>query len=508
MKKTVITLLSIIIFVLAFLPACSSSKEPLRLTIIHTNDIRSHLDKAAQRVTVINQLRTEYAENHQLLLDAGNFFGGTPYFTLHQGKADLWFMNYLQYSAVNIGSHEFDKGPVVLANFINEAEFPVISANIDVTKESSLAKKISPWIIIKQGEERFGVFGLTTDEARETSSPGSGVVFNEYLSEAADALSDLQSAGITKIIALSNLGWDKNLELAKKYKGIDIIISTYSGKDVGEYPVVYSGAETSTLIVQAGENGDYIGCLNVTFDKDGIIRSWHDSRLIPVDDSVEEDKTAADQLATYKAPIADLVKTVIGETQVDLDGTSQNLRAGETNLGDLVADAMLDNGKIMGATMALWNSGSIRASIPAGNITLGQVIAVLPYDNYVIVVELSGGQLMAALENGVSQAEELKGRFPVVAGLRFTWDLAAPVFNRIKSVEVQTAEGYVPLDKNEKYKVATNDFIAKGGDGYTMFTNLATKNIIGTTDYQVLANYIKELSPLDIQVDGRIQKIQ
>jgi len=505
MKKKILSVFMIICLFTPLLIACGeSSTEPVKLTIIHTNDIRSHLDNAARRATVINQIRAENSQTNVLLLDAGNIFSGTPYFTLYQGQADLWFMNYLHYDAVCLGNHEFDKGPMVLANFINGANFPVLSANTDVSKEKSLSGKIVPWVIIEHGKQRYGVLGLTTEDTAEISSPGPTVAFENYLTAAKKALADLQTRGINKIIALTNLGWDNDIELAKKLEGIDIIVGGNSDTIPTPYPTVVNADSTPTLVVQAGENGDYVGCLNVTFDNDGVVHEAAGSRLIKIDDTITEDKVAAEKLATYQKPINDLKQTVIGETQVDLDGASDHVRSQETNLGDLVADAMLDNAAKAGATIALWNGGGIGTSIPAGDITLEQVIAVLPFDDQLVIADLTGEQLTAALENGVSQVEESAGRFPQIAGFRFTWDPGADVGSRIKNVEIKNGDGYQPLVNTDTYRIVTNDFIAKGGDGYTMFLQASRTFILGSVDYDVLSGYISAHSPVNPQTEGRI----
>lgn len=506
MKKLFFLLIIVIVFICYF-PACSDTNNvPTYLTIIHTNDIRSHLDNAARRATVINEIRDDSRGEDILLLDAGNVFSGTPYFTLYQGQADLWFMNYLHYNAMCLGNHEFDKGPVVLANFVNAADFPIISANIDFSKDKSLAKKIAPWVIIEQGKNRYGIFGLTTEETPEISSPGSNIIFNNYIDAAKKAMSDLQTLGITKIIALTNLSWNKDIELAKKVKGIDVIVGGRNGTIPDPYPVEVGDTNAPTFIVEAGDNGDYVGELKLAFNKDGIaqVRS---GKLIKIDDTIPEDKTSAAKLAGYREPINNLMQNVIGETNGDFDGSIKVVRSRETALGDLIADAMLDAAKKTGATIALWNSGAVRDSIPAGNITLARVMSVLPFGNQLVEADLTGTQIIEALENGVSRVNDLQGRFPLVAGLRFSWDPDAPAGSRVKDVEINTSDKYQPVVNTSVYHVVTNDFIAQGGDGYTVFLQASNITVIGSVDYSVLSDYITAHSPLNPLTYGRITEI-
>jgi len=476
---------------------------PASLTILHTNDVRSHLDNIAHRATKVTQIRNEVGTDNLLLVDAGDVFSGTPYFTLYQGQAGLWFMNYMDYDAMCPGNHEFDKGPNVLASFINGANFPALCANFDFSNEGSLADEIAPWTIIEKGGERYGVFGLTTEETRHLSLPGPDIIINNHLNAAKKAVSDLTGKGINKIIALTHIGWENDLKLAREVEDIDIIIGGHTRTVPDIYPTVVTNDNTPTLIVQAGENGKYLGQLDVSFNANGIVQSW-EGQLISIDGSIEEDATCAAKLAEYQGPIEELMHTVIGETTVDLDGERGNVRVRETNLGNLIADAILDKAEYFGATIAIQNSGSIRASISAGNITLGQAMTVLPFRNYLMVVDLTGEQVIAALENGVSQVEQEEGRFPQIAGLRFTWDPSAESGSRIVNVEVSTREGYQQIEPSASYQVVINDFIYQGGDGYTVVREGTNTTSLDFTDYEALVEYIKANSPLSPKIEGRI----
>jgi len=196
-------------------------------------------------------------------------------------------------------------------------------------------------------------------------------------------------------------------------------------------------------VVQAGERAMHLGRIEVTFDQDGVLLAWG-GELVPVD-KLPMEKTIEDQLALFRAPIDALKGEVVGETKADLDGDRARVRTRETNMGNLVADAMLWKAAAAGAQIAIQNGGGIRVSIPAGPITLGQAMEVLPFGNYLVVLSLIGEQIIAALENGVSQVEKTAGRFPQVAGLKYTWDPAKPAGQRIVSVEVLTDKGFRPI---------------------------------------------------------------
>ncbi|HHW42878.1 MAG TPA: CehA/McbA family metallohydrolase [Desulfotomaculum sp.] len=511
-----------------------------QLTIMHTNDTHAHLDDdkalVARRATAIKQIRSEAPNN--LLLDAGDVFSGTLYFTQYQGQADLECMNMLGYDAMGVGNHEFDKGPQGLATFItgNYADgykeatrFPLVNANFDFSAEpalkdlartsvgeevygTSLGGSIYPAVILDVNGEKVGIFGVTTEDTAEISSPGPNIKINDALVAADSAVKTLTSKGINKIIAISHLGWDKDLALAQQVEGIDVVMGGHSHTMPDQYPTVVTDSQyhTPTLVVQAGEYGRYLGRLDVSFDSAGLItgssgkllditaKDAQGNYIYPVDQAVY------DRLMAYKAPLENLKNTVVGSTQVALDGERDNVRTRETNLGNLIADAMLEKGARAGAVMAITNGGGIRASIDRGDITLGEVLTVMPFGNTLVVLELTGQQVIDALENGVSQVEQKAGRFPQVAGMKFTWDPQKPAGQRIVKVEVKTANGYQPIDRSAKYLVATNNFMATGGDGYTVFKAASRVYDMGFVDYEVFKEYLQKHSPVNPQVEGRI----
>jgi 5'-nucleotidase len=199
----------------------------------------------------------------------------------------------------------------------------------------------------------------------------------------------------------------------------------------------------------------------------------------------------------YKPPLDVLRQQKVGETQVQLDGARNNVRSRETNLGSLLADVLLQKTRTDGAQVAITNGGGIRTSINVGNVTVGNVLEVSPFGNTIALVTLTGAQLLAALENGVSQVELLAGRFPQVAGLRFTYTAGYPANRRVLKVEIQQNDGsFVALDSAANYRVATNNFMLTGGDGYASFTQGTDKVDTGFIMADVLADYITANSPI------------
>ncbi|WAA09729.1 5'-nucleotidase C-terminal domain-containing protein [Fervidibacillus albus] len=495
--------------------------EDFDLTIMHTNDTHAYVEQFPYLSTAVQEIRAENSNN--LLLHAGDVFSGTLYYTVYEGLADLEFMNTIGYDAMVFGNHEFDSGSEVLGNFIKEAAFPFVSSNIDFTGDSILGTyvqsnvgqpgengKIYPAIIKEVDGESIGIIGLTTEETPSISSPDDNVVFQDAIEKAEETVNQLEDMGIDKIIALTHLGYNDDLELAKSVDGIDIIVGGHSHTELAD-GVLIDEKDEPTIIVQAGENLNNLGKLDVTFDEDGVIIDY-DAELLNLEE-YEKDAALQEKVDEYTEGLEDLLKEVVGETKVTLDGEREDVRTKETNLGNLITDGMVWKMQQFNpdVTIALQNGGGIRASIDAGEITMGEVRTVLPFNNTLVYMELTGDEIWQALEHSVSEYPEANGGFLHVSGLKFTFDPEKPVGERVVSVYVKNADNeYVPIDINAMYFVATNSFIAKGGDGYDMLakaTEEGRMTNIDIPDYVVLSDYLKYLDQTgqDIPtVEGRI----
>ncbi len=494
------------------------------LRLLHTNDHHAYLQPVkmgahqlggiAQRQTLVNQLRRESASADEplLLLSAGDIFQGTLYFNHYLGQADLDFYNAMQYNAATIGNHEFDRGQQVLADFIAGAEFPMVSANIEVDESSPLAGKIKPWVILKLKGEKVGIFGLTTEETSILSNPGASVRFTNHIQAAKQAVRELTSQGVNKIIALTHIGFPRDLELASQLDGIDVVVGGHSHTPLGNisgatnpYPVVAKTPDGSpVLIVTDWEWGKYLSDLHLTFDRAGTLTDWAGKPHI-VDATIPPDPAFQAKLVTYAEPLQELQQQVIGQTLVKLEGDRARLRSGETNLGNLVADAILAKTRPDGCQIAIVNSGGIRTSISPGAVTVGQVLEMLPFGNTIARLDLIGEQIKAALEHGVSQVESGMGSFPQVAGLRFVWNPHAPAGDRIVQIQIKQQDGsFKPLQTDATYRVVTQDFLIKGGDGYSMFARGNNQLNTGYLLVDVVGDYIRERSPVSPQMESRI----
>jgi 5'-nucleotidase len=511
--------------------AASAQDDTFALTILHSNDEHSFHDPAASGdggqarwSTVIDQVRAT-VEN-VLLLDAGDRFTGTLYHQQHRGQDSAQIMNLLGYQAMALGNHEFDDGDDILAAFIDAVDFPVLSANITVPDDSPLAGKFTPSVVLDVNGTQVGVIGLTTADTANIASPGEGVEFSyDYAAIVNAAAEELTAQGVNKIIALTHIGLGEDIALAEQLVGVDILVGGHSHTllgnaytaAAGEYPIEAAGASGEpVLIVQAGGgNSLYGGRLDVEFDAAGVLTDWGGdtiflSRYIAPDPEVET------LLEGLRAPIEALRATPVGDTGVFLVGDRAVCRATECNLGNLITDAMRAE---TGAQIAITNGGGIRSNVPVGadtpaelaletayTVTLGDVLTVLPFGNLVSTFELTGADVVAAIEHGVGAVEDGSGRFPQVSGIRYTFDLTQEPGSRVVSVEVEGEDGsFSPIDEAATYTVVSNDFMRRGGDGYTMFA----ENAINPYDFgrpldQVLADYIAANAPIAPAIEGRI----
>ncbi|MGD6942491.1 5'-nucleotidase C-terminal domain-containing protein [Cytobacillus gottheilii] len=513
-----------------FLHKSDAVKPAFELSLMHTNDQHGNAQNAPKLATAVKEFRA--ANPEALLLDAGDVFSGTLYFNEFEGQADLQFMNYLEYDAMTFGNHEFDLGSSedghkALAEFVKAAKFPFVTANVDFSKDSlfdglvegTVAAdaedgKIYNAIIQEVDGEKVGIFGLTTSETAEISSPDQ-VEFKNYIEEAKASVKELQEQGVNKIIALTHIGYDDNiefdndLELAKQVDGIDIIVGGHTHTKLEEAVVISENKTEPTVIVQANEYNKYLGTLSVNFDSEGVVTTL-DGELVDLGE-VAEDAEAVKILKPYKETIDAMQQESIGvETAVALDGERANVRTVETNLGNLITDGMLKKAQSINpnTVIALTNGGGIRASIDQGDITLGEILTVMPFGNALGIMQLTGEEIVEALEHSVSQAPEQNGGFLQVSGLKFSYDSSKPAGDRVVSVEVKGTDGnFAELAADQTYAVATNTFTAKGGDGYDVFAKAYADGRVsepGFVDFQVFTDYLTGFETIEPVTEGRI----
>ena len=456
----------------------------------------------ARLKTAVDTARGAVEGENVVLIDAGDQFQGSLFYTEYRSEIISEFANMLGIELMAVGNHEFDDGPEELAKFIDAIEFPIISGNTNVSNESLLAGKFEGTHVLEIGGEKIGFVSALAEDTDETSSPGDNVEFEDTITSLRTQVDALTAAGVNKIIALTHVGYTTDLEIAANVPGIDVIVGGHSHTllsntdeaAAGPYPTLVNNPDgVEVPVVTAGAYAKYLGDLVVTWDDEGNVISAEGAPIL-IDASVEPNAEFAALLAEREAPLQELMAEVIGTATDAIDGSREVCRAVECSMGNLVADAMLDRVADQGATIAIQNGGGLRASIDAGEITMGEVLTVLPFSNTLATVEISGADVIDALENGVSDIENGAGRFPQVSGLKYSYTLANPAGERISDVQVLVGgDAWAPIDEEATYKIVTNNYMRGGGDGYGTFAEGDNPYDFGPPLEQVLADYIAEL---------------
>lgn len=508
------------------------------LTILHMNDTHGHVlpyvengisrdvpvSGAAYYAKIIERERAGNPEG-TLLVSAGDMFQGTPISNLFRGKPMIEVMNSLRFDAMAIGNHEFDWGPDALQEMIAGARFPFLSANI-TDRNFSYIQGTRPYVLLTRKDLTIGIIGLTTPETRYTTKPShvGDLIFVDPAEVAGRMIEAVKQQGAQLVVVLSHLGLDGDMELAAKAPGIDVIVGGHSHTAVTQ-PVKVG----KTVIVQAGCYGNYVGVLKVKVDPDSpgrivefstkdVLKTVYAGPRDPFDPEIRKLVQAYD----------DQVKTefarVVGETRVDLVRAPYQ----ESNIGNSISDAILESS---GARIAFQNGGGIRADILKGPIRMDGVYTTLPFDNVIVAMDLTGKQVLELLEKSAS----LEHRILQVSGLLVTCDMARPAGSRVtralvkvdgspggsgapqpRESPLETAgrregmtadmvlpDGYEPLRVEQTYRIATNDFLAAGGDNFTTFQdgrNLA----FGDNIRDAYLAYLKKHSPIQPEIENRL----
>ncbi len=467
------------------------------MTILHFNDHHGHLEPfekegvslggMARIATVVEQVEG-WNDNHDvitLLLSAGDVLQGTAMSTMFRGEPDFICLNMLGTDAMCLGNHEFDFGQEVLAERIKQAHFPLLAANV-IRKESGLG--LTPYChVIELRGVKAGIFGLTTADTPTTTARDNvaGLEFRDPITTAREVIRFLDGKA-DFIIALTHLGLDVDLELARAVPEIDLIVGGHS-HTVVEEPVQVG----NTLVVQAGEHGIHLGQLDM-YVEDGDVAK-HRGFLRLIGDRIAPDPQIDALVARYAREVEDQLGEVIGTAAVYLEGEREAVRSRETNLGSLLCDILREYAC---TDIVVLNGGGIRAPIAQGPITARDVLTVLPFGNDIIKVALTGRQVQEMLDRSASLSPG-DGGFLQVSGLRFRIEGG-------KAVDISV--GDQPLDAASEYTVATTDFLYTGGDGYTMFEEGKDPYPYRVRLSAVVIEAFRETGTVQAEVGGRIAR--
>lgn len=471
--------------------AADVDDKRVSITILHTNDIHCRLkadDDTGGGYTLIAAKVKEIraSEENVMLLDAGDAFHGCLEATLSRGKSIVKIMNCLHYDAMVAGNHDFDYGWERLVELSRMTFFPVLSANV---RREGGQRILPPHVIRELDGIKVGIFGLTTPATVDQTDPDNvaGLAFGDPLEAAREAVAELRGR-CDLLIALVHLSISNDcngtcLELAQQVKGIDLIISGH------DHVALEEGMEINgTCLVQAGELGQCLGMVKFELQSGVITERKAALHHLTGKTSLQADAEMSSLVAAVEKDSEEIMAEVIGWAGLPLDGERSRVRTSQTNLGTLIAEAMQE---ASGAEAAMLNGGAIRDSIGAGEITMGQVLTVLPFVDRVVVKEITGAALMQALEFGIADYPAENGRFPQVAGMQFSFDPLGEPGQRIEEVSI----GGRKLVPEKNYRIALLDFIADGGDGYKM---LKTGRVL--KEYpsleSIVADYIKKYCSL------------
>ena len=471
------------------------------LTLLTVNDVYeiTPVQGKGGLAELMTLLRAERATaTHHLTTVNGDFLSPSIMSALLKGAQMVALFNTLGVDAVVFGNHEFDFGPEVTQQRMTEAKFLWLGTNVLGPAGKPFGGALAT-TTRQVGDLTIGLFGLLTPETARLSSPGPTVTFAPVVPTAKTAVEALRQAGADVIIALTHLSIAEDRALAQQVPGISVILGGHDHEPITWY-------EGGTLIHKAGYDAHYLGRIDLTIEKKvtekgsqvTVTPSW---RMI-ANRGVTPDPGVAAEVARYTAALDKELGQPLGQTQTTLNSQTAEVRTRETTMGNLIADALR---QALQADVALVNGGGMRGNrlYEAGTmLTRRDILQELPFGNPGVLVELSGADLLAALENGVSQVENKAGRFPQVSGLRLTYNPGKPAGSRVLDVQVDGKA----LDRTATYRVATNDFLLKGGDGYSSLSK--GKVLIDASGGSLMAttvmHYITTKGSVAPQVEGRI----
>lgn len=505
--------LSHLLVLLAILIACGcatasrpSATAPRILTILHTNDHHGRFWKnghgehgLAARKTLVDHIRTEVLAQggDVLLLDAGDINTGVPESDMLDAEPDIRGMNAMGYDAMAVGNHEFDNPLPVLRKQEAWMDFPLLAANI---YDASGKRLFAPFHLFRLHGLNVAVLGLTTETTAVVGNPihVRGLTFRPAVDEARELVPILrQQADV--IIALTHLGYAENstegsVGLARAVPGIDLIVDGHSHTKLA-MPVL----ENKTLLVQAGEYGNYLGRVDLlhadgrTCLRAGRLlpvnltqKTAHGDRTarVPLGEALPEDTTMLALLAPFQERGDEALLTEIGRSVGNFTSDRAVLRENETDIGNLACLALVEK---TGADAAVMNSGGIRAGLPSGPITYKDVLRIKPFGNTICTVTMTGKELAAYLTMAASMPPG-SGAFAQFGKISFILR-----DNTLHDVKINGE----PLDPARVYTLALESYLANGGDGYPGLTDHAGIMDTGFVDAEALKDYIAAHSPLD-----------
>jgi 5'-nucleotidase/UDP-sugar diphosphatase len=474
-----------------------------RIQLLHTDDIHGHLDfetvksgassfdqgGLAMVAAEVSSFRAR-APQRTLLVDGGDAWQGTFISNANKGEAVTKAMSLMKYDALTVGNHDFDWGQQILAQRAGEAGFPFLATNVVDTATGKLPAYLKPYIVKDLGITRVGILGVTNPDSNTIVKATSvaGLKFGPA-AQVQPFLSELQKLADI-IVVVAHIGSADAAKLARDVPGIDVIVAAHD-----HTPVQTARVEGKTTIVDAGAYTQYLGRLEIVVDpathrmKDAV----RAGELVPVaaSQNLRPDPEVAAIVTARRAETDKYTSRVVGTLKSDLDNPRD-----ENGIGNMIGDAFVEYGQKQGwkTDVAFYNAAGVRAPLKAGPVTYGQLYAVLPFENTIVSVDLTGVQLKEVLEDASGRAGRLQ-----IGGGRWVYQFNNPAGQRVLEATIAGA----PLDPKRVYHVATIDYLLLGGDGHTWFGK-GTNITYGDIEVDAVAAYMTAHSPLDPKVEGRI----
>ncbi len=491
-----------LVLVLALLAPAAALAQSAKVTFFHTNDVYEISPARgwgglAELATLLKRERAQAPNS--VTTFGGDLISPSLMSGLTKGTQMIELYNALGTDFAVLGNHEFDFGDDVLKARMNESKFPWMAGNL-TGPDGKLFHTAIATAMKEFGGLKFGFFGVITPDTASLSSPGKDLKFEDFAAASTRLVKLLKDQGADVVVALTHLNFAEDRDLAKRVKGIDLILGGHDHEPLTAY-------EGTTLIHKAGYDAKWLSVIDLQVNKRpqpsgpprvDVVHGW---KMIPVV-GVQPDPELAAIVKKHTDKLDVELNVKIGTSTVALSSKRDDVRTQETAMGNLISDAIRD---AVGADVGLTNGGGIRGdkTYDAGvTLTRRDILSELPFGNRTVLLELKGSDLQAAMETSVGRVEEKQGRFMQVSGMTLVYDPKAAAGKRVVEIKV----GGQPLDPNKIYKVATNEYVAGGGDGFEVLKK--GKQLIDESSAKLMASqvidYVTAKGSVSPKIEGRI----
>lgn len=520
-----------------------TNKELFQLSIIHFNDFHARFEDInenempcrdgdtcfggiARLKTVVDELMGN--RKNSILLNAGDSFQGTFWYNALRYNGTAHFLNFFPTDATTIGNHEFAHRVKGLVPFLRMLESPVVVANIDDRHEPTIQNLYRKSVIVERSGRKIGIIGVILRETDVIANTDK-LRFTDEAEAIRNEATELRRQGVNIIIVVSHCGLARDQEIASETGDfVDVIVGGHShsflytkrnnkspGPDTpaGTYPIVVtpkSGKDRKVLIVHASAFTKYVGDLTVFFNEAGHVKFYEGNPKF-LSNEVERDPEILKELEVWRKEVDRLGQRVIGYSDVELLNT--RCRREECGVGSLAADAFVYETQVelpeAQVYASIIQSGGIRGSFPRGVITYGDIVAFMPFDNSLDILQLPGDILIDVFEHSVSRSwddEDFYGQYMLqVSGFQLTFNTTKPVGQRLQTIQIkgQSSE-FENINLHKHYSVIVPSFLSGGGDGFTMLLPHRKSRRVGLPDILLLERFINRTSPISFQAVGRI----